>query len=133
MTKNTAPHRAIDYAAPIGTPILATGDGVVKRASYNGGYGHFISIRHNDTWVTQYAHLSRYAVKAGARVEQGQVIGYVGSTGFSTGPHLHYEMVKNGTKVNPLTVKMPAGEPIKDEWREAFYQEKDKYKNFFGQ
>lgn len=132
VTQSTAPHRAIDYAAPIGTPILSTGDGVVKRASYNGGYGHFISIRHNDTWTTQYAHLSRYAVSAGERVEQGQVIGYVGSTGWSTGPHLHYEMIKNGTKVNPLTVEMPAGEPIKDEWRGLFEEEKAKYSSFFS-
>lgn len=131
VTKNTDPHRAIDYAAPLGTAILSTGDGTVTRAGWNGGYGNFISIRHNDTWVTQYAHLSRYAIKSGQRVEQGQVIGYVGSTGFSTGPHLHYEMIKNGTKVNPLTVEMPAGEPIKDEWRELFENEKERYKTFF--
>lgn len=131
VINSTVPHQAIDYAAPVGTPILATGDGVVKRASYNGGYGHFISIRHNDIWTTQYAHLSRYAVRAGERVEQGQVIGYVGSTGWSTGPHLHYEMVKYGTKVNPLTVEMPAGEPIKEEWREAFEQQVETYKEFF--
>jgi murein DD-endopeptidase MepM/ murein hydrolase activator NlpD len=132
VTKSTSPHLAIDYAAPLGTPILATGNGTVLRASWNGGYGNFIAVRHNDTWVTQYAHLSRYAVKVGDRVEQGQVIGYVGSTGFSTGPHLHYEMVKNGTKVNPLTVEMPAGEPIKDEWREEFEQVKSEYREFFG-
>jgi murein DD-endopeptidase MepM/ murein hydrolase activator NlpD len=131
VTQSTDPHRAIDYAAPIGTPILATGEGVVKRAGWNGGYGNFISIRHNDTWITQYAHLSRYAVGAGERVEQGQVIGYVGSTGWSTGPHLHYEMVKNGTKVNPLTVEMPAGEPIKGEWVGTFEGVKSMFKEFF--
>ena len=130
VTNSTEPHRAIDYAAPIGTPILATGDGVVKQAGWNGGYGNFISIRHNDTWTTQYAHLSQYAIKSGQRVEQGQVIGYVGSTGWSTGPHLHYEMVKNGTKVNPLTVEMPAGEPIKDEWRNSFEEIKRSYEAF---
>ncbi len=131
VINSTVPHQAIDYAATIGTPVLSTGDGVVKRASWNGGYGNFISIRHNDVWTTQYAHLSRYAVRAGERVEQGQVIGYVGSTGWSTGPHLHYEMVKNGTKVNPLTVEMPAGEPIKDEWRSSFEEIKRRYEAFF--
>ena len=131
VTRSTDPHRAIDYAAPAGTPILATGDGVVKRASWNGGYGNLITIRHNDTWSTQYAHLSRYAVRAGERVEQGQVIGYVGSTGWSTGPHLHYEMIKNGTKVNPLKVEMPAGEPIKEEWRGLFEEEVRRYGEFF--
>lgn len=124
-------HLAIDYAAPIGTPILATGDGTVIRASWNGGYGHFIAIRHNDTWDTHYAHLSKYAVSAGDKVSQGDVIGYVGSTGWSTGPHVHYEMVKNGTKVNPLTVELPAGDPIKDEWRPAFEQQKNIYNAFF--
>jgi len=128
----TTTHLAIDYAAPIGTPILATGDGSVIRASWNGGYGNFIAIRHNDTWDTHYAHLSKYAVSAGDKVSQGDVIGYVGSTGWSTGPHVHYEMVKNGTKVNPLTVELPAGDPIKDEWREAFEQQKQKYTQFFN-
>ncbi len=132
VTQSTDPHRAIDYAAPLGTAILATGDGVVKQASWNGGYGNFISIRHNDTWTTQYAHLSRYAVGGGERVEQGQIIGYVGSTGWSTGPHLHYEMVKNGTKVNPLKVEMPAGEPIKDEWRGIYEEETASYGTFFS-
>lgn len=132
VTQSTAPHRAIDYAAPIGTPILATGDGVVTRASWNGGYGNYISIRHNDTWDTAYAHLSKYAVSAGERVKQGQIIGYVGSTGWSTGPHLHYEMIKNGTKVNPLEVELPAGDPIKDEWRASFEQTRSQYQDFFS-
>ncbi|KKT24973.1 MAG: Peptidase M23 [Candidatus Magasanikbacteria bacterium GW2011_GWA2_43_9] len=133
VTQSTAPHLAIDYAAPMGTAILSTGDGVVTTARYTGGYGNFISIHHNDTWVTQYAHLSRYAVSAGDRVEQGQIIGYVGSTGWSTGPHLHYEMVKNGTKVNPLNVELPAGDPIPDEWRAAFDEQKNAYRAFFEQ
>ncbi|PIR75799.1 MAG: peptidase M23 [Candidatus Magasanikbacteria bacterium CG10_big_fil_rev_8_21_14_0_10_43_9] len=127
----TTTHLAIDYAAPIGTPILATGDGTVIRASWNGGYGNFIAIRHNDTWDTHYAHLSKYAIKAGDKVSQGDVIGYVGSTGWSTGPHVHYEMVKNGTKVNPLTVELPAGDPITDEWRSSFDEQKNKYTAFF--
>ncbi|PIR03291.1 MAG: peptidase M23 [Candidatus Magasanikbacteria bacterium CG11_big_fil_rev_8_21_14_0_20_43_7] len=132
VTKSTAPHLAIDYAAPLGTSIHATGDGVVTRASWNGGYGNFVAIRHNDVWDTHYAHLSRYAVKAGDRVQQGDVIGYVGSTGWSTGPHVHYEMVKNGVKVNPLTVELPAGDPIKDEWRASFEEVKGRYETFFG-
>ncbi|OIO19764.1 MAG: peptidase M23 [Candidatus Magasanikbacteria bacterium CG_4_9_14_0_2_um_filter_41_10] len=131
IIEQTTAHLAIDYAASIGTPILATGDGTVIRASWNGGYGNFIAIRHNDTWDTHYAHLSKYAAKAGDRVSQGDVIGYVGSTGWSTGPHVHYEMVKNGTKVNPLTVELPAGDPIKDEWRSSFEDQKSKYTDFF--
>ncbi len=105
-------HRAIDYAAPIGTPIRAVGDGTVVRAGWNGGYGNFISIRHNGTYTTNYAHLSRYAVSYGQKVTQGQTIGYVGSTGFSTGPHLHYEMVKHGVKINPLREDFPGVDPV---------------------
>jgi murein DD-endopeptidase MepM/ murein hydrolase activator NlpD len=116
-------HRAIDYAAAYGTPIRAVGDGTVVLAGYSGAYGNKISIRHNGTYSTNYAHLSKYAVKYGDRVKQGQVIGYVGSTGFSTGPHLHYEMVKNGVKVNPLREVLPPGEPIKEENRDRFNSE----------
>lgn len=115
-------HRAIDYAASIGTPIRAVGDGTVVRASWNGSYGNFVSIRHNGTYTTNYAHLSRYAVKYGNKVKQGDIIGYVGSTGFSTGPHLHYEMVKNGVKINPLVEILPPGKAILEENREDFYQ-----------
>lgn len=113
-------HRAIDYAAPSGTPIRAVGDGTVVRASWNGPYGNFISIRHNGTYTTNYAHLSRYAVKYGKRVKQGDIIGYVGNTGFSTGPHLHYEMVKNGIKINPLVEVLPPGKTILEENKERF-------------
>jgi murein DD-endopeptidase MepM/ murein hydrolase activator NlpD len=116
-------HRAIDYAAPIGTPIRAVGDGLITYVGWNGSYGNFISLRHNGTYITNYAHLSRFAVKNGQRVKQGDIIGYVGSTGFSTGPHLHYEMVKNGIKINPLTEILPPGEAIKEENLERFYQE----------
>ncbi len=119
-------HRAIDYAAPTGTPIRAVGDGTITRASWNGPYGNFISIRHNGTYTTNYAHLSRYAVKSGQRVKQGDIIGYVGSTGFSTGPHLHYEMVKNGVKINPLTEILPPGEPILEENKERFASEMER-------
>lgn len=122
-------HRAIDYAAPIGTPIRSVGDGTVTRASWNGPYGNFISIRHNGTYTTNYAHLSRYAVKNGQKVKQGDIIGYVGSTGFSTGPHLHYEMVKNGVKINPLAEVLPPGKKISEENKERFYQEIGEWKN----
>lgn len=105
-------HRAIDYAATAGTPIRSVGDGVVAQAGWNGPYGNFVSVRHNGTYTTNYAHMSRMAVKSGQRVSQGDVIGYVGSTGFSTGPHLHYEMVKNGTKINPLLEVLPPGEAL---------------------
>lgn len=113
-------HRAIDYAAKTGTPIRATADGVVVSAGWNGPYGNFVGIRHNSVYTTNYAHQSKIAVRKGQKVSQGQVIGYVGSTGLSTGPHLHYEMVKNGTKVNPLREEFPGTDPVKDEDRAAF-------------
>ena len=113
-------HRAIDYAAKAGTPIRATADGTVVSAGWSGPYGNLVSIRHNATYTTNYAHQSRLAVRRGQKVEQGQVIGYVGSTGFSTGPHLHYEMVKNGTKINPLRETFPGTDPVKAEEMEAF-------------
>ncbi len=121
-------HRAVDYAAAIGTPIRAVGDGKIMQAGWNGGYGNFVSIRHNGTYTTNYGHLSKFAVKKGASVKQGQVIGYVGSTGFSTGPHLHYEMVKNGVKVNPLKEVLPPGQAIKEENRGRFDQEMVKWR-----
>ncbi len=120
-------HRAIDYAAPYGTPIKAVGDGTVIYAGWNGAYGNFISIRHNEVYTTNYAHLSRYAVKYGQKVTQGQTIGYVGSTGFSTGPHVHYEMVKYGTKINPQTEDFPSTDGIKEEEMENFHQIVKKY------
>lgn len=116
------PHRAIDYAAPFGTPIMSTADGTVTFAGWNGGYGNFVVVHHNDTYTTRYAHLSSYArgIRNGTKVVQSQVIGYVGSTGFSTGPHLHYEIMQNGNLVNPLTIDLPAGEPLKDEFKSNF-------------
>lgn len=115
-------HRAIDYAAPIGTPIRSVGDGTITFAGWNGSYGYMIKVRHNGTYSTNYAHLSKMAVKKGAKVKQGDVIGYVGSTGFSTGPHLHYEMVKNGVKINPLTEVLPPGEALLAENKELFLE-----------
>ncbi len=122
-------HRAIDYAAAIGTPIRSVGDGTVVYAGWNSkGYGNFISIRHNDTYTTNYAHLSKISVKYGQKVKQSDIIGKVGSTGLSTGPHLHYEIVKHGTKINPITLELPPGEPIKEENIERFFAEIEEYK-----
>ncbi len=125
------PHLAIDYAAPIGTPVLATADGTVTMARYNGGFGNYIDIKHNGIYATQYAHLSAYAkgIRPGVHVSQGDVIGYVGSTGWSTGPHLHYQIKKNGTLVNPLTIELPAGDPITEEERGAFEELRETYMN----
>lgn len=120
-------HRAIDYAAPSGTPIRSVGDGTVTLAGWNGSYGNMVSVRHNGTYSTNYAHMSKIAVKRGAKVKQGDIIGYVGSTGFSTGPHLHYEMVKNGTKVNPLAEVLPPGESLSVESKERFLAEIAQY------
>lgn len=116
-------HRAIDYAAPLGTPIRAVGDGTITFAGWNGPYGYMVSVRHNGTYSTNYAHMSKMAVGKGNKVKQGDVIGYVGSTGFSTGPHLHYEMVKNGVKINPLAEVLPPGEALKGESLDRFKAE----------
>ncbi len=108
-------HWGVDYAAPKGTLIYAGGDGVVQVAKYNGSYGNYIKIRHNSEYSTAYGHMSGFAkgIRPGVRVTQGQVIGYVGSTGRSTGPHLHYEVIKNGRRVNPRTIKAATGENLK--------------------
>ncbi len=115
-------HRGTDFAAPPGTPIYAAGDGTIERAGPNRSYGRYIRIRHNSTYNTDYAHQRRIAkgVRRGRRVKQGQVIGYVGSTGRSTGPHLHYEVLINGRQVNPLKIRLPSGEKLKGENLEAF-------------
>lgn len=131
LGRNTT-HLAIDYAAAPGTPIMAVGDGAVTFAGWNSaGFGNFVTIKHNDKFITEYAHLSAFAkgVKSGTRVVQGQVIGYVGSTGLSTGPHLHYQIRQNGALVNPLKVEFPPGDPIMDEHRSGFEVEVLKYKD----
>lgn len=104
-------HSGVDYAAPMGSRIYASGDGVIQRAQWAEGYGRYIVIRHNSEYSTGYAHMSGFArgIKPGVRVKQGQVIGYVGSTGRSTGPHLHFEIIKNGKKVDPLKIKAATG------------------------
>lgn len=123
-------HRALDYAANSGTPIRAVGDGTVVSAGWSRvGYGNLTVVRHNGTYTTNYAHQSKFAVKAGQKVKQGQIIGYVGSTGLSTGPHLHFELVKNGVKVNPLKEITPPGKPIKPENKARFEEVIKKYQN----
>ena len=109
-----AMHQGTDFAAPVGTPIMASGNGIVEYAGWKGGYGKFITIRHNSEYKTNYAHLSDYAkgMRKGTKVQQGQIIGYVGSTGSSTGPHLHYEIEVNGKKVNSQTLKLPDALPL---------------------
>lgn len=116
-------HRAVDYAATYGTPIRAVGDGTVIFVAYNGAYGNMVKVRHNDIYQTNYGHMSKFAVKKGAKVKQGDAIGYIGSTGLSTGPHLHYEMEKNGVKINPLKEVLPPGQPIKEENQQRFFDE----------
>ena len=118
----TKMHRGVDFAAPSGTPIYAAGDGVVTFAGRKGGYGNYINIRHNGRYHTAYAHMKGFArgVGRGKRVRQGQVIGYVGSTGRSTGPHLHYEILVDGGQVNPLSLRMPSGRKLKGEELERF-------------
>ena len=115
-------HRGTDFAAPKGTPIMASGDGVVVKASWCGGGGNCVKIRHNSSYSTVYAHLSKFAVniKKGTRVKQGQTIGYVGSTGKSTGPHLHYEVIFNGKRINSQTLKLPSGKTLKNKSRKMF-------------
>ena len=115
-------HRGTDFAAPMGTPIMASGDGVITRARWCGGGGNCIKIRHNSTYETIYAHMRNFArgIKEGLRIKQGQIIGFVGSTGKSTGPHLHYEVIKNGKKINSQTLKLPSGKILKNKERQEF-------------
>ena len=121
-------HKGTDFAAPMGTPIMASGDGVIKKAGWCGGGGNCVKIKHNSTYETIYAHMSKFArgIKKGVRVKQGQTIGYVGSTGKSTGPHLHYEVIVNGKKVNSQKLKLPSGKVLKGKNRELFETNKIK-------
>lgn len=122
VTRKVQPHTGVDYAAPKGTPVMTIGDGVVTSVKYEGAGGNTVRIRHNSVYSTAYLHLSKYAkgLKAGQRVRQGEVIGYVGSTGRSTGPHLDFRVWKNGTPINPLKMDSPPAEPIKDSNRPSF-------------
>ena len=131
VTGYNAMHRGLDFAVPTGTPILAAGTGHIEYAGWNGNYGRYIRIRHNATYKTAYAHLSRLAsgIRNGRQVQQGEVIGYVGSTGRSTGPHLHYEILVNNRRLNPLTVKLPTGEGVPDDLMPAFKAQIEKIEN----
>ena len=121
-------HKGTDFAAPLGTPIMASGSGVIKKAGWCGGGGNCVVIKHNSTYQTIYAHMSKFAkgIRSGVRVKQGQTIGYVGSTGKSTGPHLHYEVLINGKKVNSQTLKLPSGKVLKGNERKIFETKKIK-------
>ncbi|MEL6782689.1 MAG: M23 family metallopeptidase, partial [Pseudomonadota bacterium] len=118
----TRMHKGTDFAAATGTPVYAAGHGTVERASRYGGYGHYVRIRHANGYKTAYAHLSRYGsgIKSGRRVRQGQVIGYVGSTGASTGPHLHYEVIVNGKHVNAMSLRLPTGRKLSGDMLDEF-------------
>ena len=115
-------HKGTDFAARMNTPIMASGDGIITRAKWCGGGGNCIQIKHNSTYQTIYAHMSKFArgIKVGVRVKQGQIIGFVGSTGASTGPHLHYEVIENGKKINSQTLRLPSGKILDGKLRELF-------------
>lgn len=115
-------HLGVDYGAPTGTPVMAIGDGTIDFAAWSGGGGRVIKVRHNTTYTTAYKHLSRFAngIRPGKKVRQGDIIGYVGSTGLSTGPHLHFEFLKNGSFVDPQRLKFPAATPLASQEKEAF-------------
>ena len=121
-------HQGVDFAAPTGTPIMAAGTGYIEFVGNNGGAGKYIRIKHLNGYKTSYSHLSKYAsgIKKNVKVRQGQVIGYVGNTGMSTGPHLHYEVIFNGKRINPMKMKLPSGKQLKDENLEIFIQEKER-------
>jgi Membrane proteins related to metalloendopeptidases len=124
-------HKGVDFAAPKGTPIYAGGNGIIEYIGNNGGYGKYIRIRHNNEYKTAYAHLSNYkkGMSRGVRVNQGDVIGFVGSTGNSTGPHLHYEIIYQDKHINPLKLKLPSGKVLQGEELERF---KIEYKKIYA-
>jgi len=126
VLKTYRPHNGVDYAAPTGTPIRTVGDGVVVNASYTRGNGNYVKIRHNSVYTTAYLHMSRFGkgIKRGTTVDQGEVIGYVGSTGLATGPHLHFAFYVNGSYVDPLKVEIPPSHPVKEELREEYEKQK---------
>ena len=126
ITRRWKMHQGVDFSAPRGTPILSAGDGVVEKIGWAGGYGRQMILRHANGYKTSYNHMHRFArgMKKGARVNQGQVIGSVGSTGFSTGPHLHYEMLVNGARVNPMKIRLPQGKRLKGKALRAFQRER---------
>lgn len=131
VTKRRVPHYGVDYAAPLGTPVLSVGDGEVIESQYRGANGNIVKIRHNGTYTTAYLHLNGFAkgIRSGVRVKQGQVIGYVGKTGRVTGVHLDYRIYKNGQPVNPLTVKLPPSKAIDDAEKAEFMDQVEKLKD----
>ena len=122
VLKKRMPHYGVDYGAPVGTPVHVTADGIVTMAGRNGGAGNMVRVRHPNGYETNYLHLSRYGggIRKGVRVTQGQVIGYVGSTGYSTGPHLDYRVRHNGSWINPLSISSPPVEPLEDDRLQRF-------------
>ena len=128
ITRKVQPHTGVDYAAPVGTPVVSIGDGTVIAVGYKGAGGNTVKIRHNSVYTTAYMHLKGYAkgVKTGARVRQGQTIGYVGSTGRSTGPHLDFRVWKNGSPINPLKMQSPPAEPVRTDLRPQFEVQKSR-------
>ena len=129
VQKRWKAHKGTDYAAPHGTPIWSTANGVVVASSYTAGNGNYVKIKHNDTYTTQYLHMSKRAVKQGQRVKQGDVIGYVGSTGLATGPHVCYRFWKNGVQVDPFRQNLPSAEPIEDKYVESYFAAIEPLKN----
>lgn len=121
VQKKWKAHLGTDYAAPHGTPIMTTANGVVVKSEYNSGNGHYVKVKHNDTYSTQYLHMSKRAVKVGDRVKQGDIIGYVGSTGLATGPHVCYRFWYKDKQVDPYAIDLPAAEPIKEELKESYF------------
>ena len=118
-------HRGVDFAAPTGTPIYAAGDGIIEKKGWNGAYGKYIRIRHANNFKTAYAHLSKFNKLPSGRVKQGKIIGFVGTTGRSTGPHLHYEILKNGKRINPQKLKLPSGRKLKGQELQNFIEQKN--------
>ncbi len=127
ILKIVRPHKGIDYVAPSGTPVSAIGNGVVTYAGWYDGYGRFVELSHSQRFKSRYGHLSRFGggIRTGRNVTQGQIIGYVGSTGLSTGPHLHFELLQNGSWVNPLKIIPPRAEPVKPEYYQGFIRVRD--------
>jgi murein DD-endopeptidase MepM/ murein hydrolase activator NlpD len=128
VLKYSRPHRAVDYAAPTGTPIRTIGDGVITLRKYGSGAGYYIKVKHNSVYTSVYMHMSRFGkYQIGQRVKQGDIIGYVGSTGLSTGPHLHFEVHKNGYQIDPLKLESPPADPVPDSLMDEFNQVKKKW------
>lgn len=132
ITRKVSAHYQIDYAAPSGTPVVASARGTLVSAGFEGGWGNIVRLRHDNGYTTHYGHLSAFAknIRSEGKISQGQVIGYVGSTGWSTGPHLDYGIKLNGTPVNPLKLNLPKGQPLNEEKMKIFTETKNKYNDF---